>query len=170
MKKKKKEVRVKLYGKGGKLLSKRETIILMNELNRIKAKYEKLTPEVAIKEVVKKNNPFHKYFEWDRKKVVKAYLLARMRNIICCFREQLEEDGRMVERRIMLNCQDSVLGSVYHDREYVMSHEDLRQQKVKQAWHNICYWKTEYNGLMEFKPIFKAMNKVEKTLKKKSIL
>ena len=132
-------------------MSKKETKVLIGELERIKTKYGKLTPEIMVKEATSPRNPLHKYFEWDDTVAAHQYRLQQSRVMIGWIHEEVAgADGETITRRSYLSCNDSLLGKVYMHTSEILNNKDLADQKIREAWNNICYWKKYLSGFKIF--------------------
>lgn len=111
-----------------------EADVVGEELERIRLKTGRLTPDVVVKEARLKKSPIHAAFEWDDTLAGEKYRLHQARNIIRAVRVVTEDDAGE---------------SVSHPQFVHINrgHEDQYYQSAEVAVENVDEFVLAVNGL-----------------------
>lgn len=139
------------------------------ELERIQKKNGGiLTPQIIVEEAKNKKSPIHNYFEWDKDKAHKKFLLHQARMLIGTIEVIVNFNGEEKAIRRYLNVTSESLGEEttrdYMVIEKVLSDKELKNQILEQAIAEIDYWKEKYKIYKELSPIFASIELTKKRI------
>lgn len=105
----------------------------------------------------------HELFEWDDGKAAEEYRLEQARQVIRCTVHLIEDEQPPVRAYVSLQ-DDRKAGNSYRSIEEVLASPKLREALLSQALREANSWQKRYERLNELKPVFRAIQKAEKTI------
>jgi hypothetical protein len=133
------------------------------ELVRKHSKDKLLHPEDIVAYAMNENTALHSKFEWDDGKAGQEYRIWQARQLIKVIVRIIPRTNIPTTVYVSLK-KDRYGEGGYRALVDVLSHEDLRQQLLKDAFDEFEYWKQQYYLVQELIPIFKTAEKVQKRL------
>lgn len=125
-----------------------------------------LKPEDVVKFASDERTALHAEFEWDDAKASAEYRLEQARRVIRVAVTVLPSphSDQPPVRAYVSVCSDRVQpGGGYRALADVMTDDDLRAELVAEAMSEVKRWRRKYERLRELVPIFRAIDRVEKT-------
>lgn len=163
-------VDIVLYGKNGGQIPTDEAHKILESLDRIKEEHGSLTPEYIVQAARPVDHPLHAYFEWNDTIAAQQYRLQQARSIICSIRERVtDKNNGAFTRRYYSSVVTNTTGAAYVQTSYVMTQEDLRQQKIEDGLRRILYWKELTKHFTEFDRVHRAIDETTKELSKQGL-
>jgi hypothetical protein len=142
---------------------------ILKELNLIAKRDGTLRPEAVVDFARNKKTALHKRFTWDNTAAAYQWRLHEARMIIRVSVTVISED--IGECRAFVSLKSDRQADIgYRPMVSILSHEDLREQMLRDALEEIQAFKMKYKGLKELAEVFKAMDKVvvKKSVSKRS--
>lgn len=138
----------------------------LNEVEDIQQK-EGLTAENLVKRAMDKNNPLHELFDWNKDKAAKEYWLQAARILINEIKVVVDSEEIFKYENVSVNV-DGSNARIYETRVNILNNKNLRKQVMMSAWEHVKYWQQKYDNyhFSEFQPIYAAIDKVGKEIKK----
>jgi len=97
------------------------------ELEKIKDKHSKLTPQIIVEEASKHTSKLHKYFEWDDSVAGEKFRIHQARLLMCAIEETVVVNGKANKMRSFFNVVNEEKESVY------VSIKEVSQNKIYKA-------------------------------------
>ena len=143
---------------------------ILNELEQIRKKGKGiLYPESVVVFAEDKNTSLHSHFEWDDSAAGHQWRLQQSRQLITYYFEVLP--GTDVETQVYVSLTSDRYADVnrggYRHLIDVMSDKELREHLLLDSLNEFQLFKRKYFRLKELAPIFEALDKVERVVKKK---
>jgi hypothetical protein len=102
----------------------------------------------------------HGQFTWDDTVAAEAYRLWQARSIIIANVTVKRTDVQPVRAWVSLQDDRAQPGGGYRSLDAVMSHQEMRQQLLRQALADGRRWMSKYRALKELEPVFAALDNV----------
>jgi hypothetical protein len=160
----------------GARLTKRDAVIVGQELEKLNQRHGGLTAEVVVGEASRTRSKLHRFFEWDDDEAAEQWRLHQARVLIKSVRVVLDPDDDEgpreiaafihVRRDVDNDEDDDEEEAVYLTSVEVMSDAKLRRQVLKRALRELESWQRRYNEYEEFAAIFSELDRVRKRIKK----
>ena len=125
-----------------------------------------LKPEDVVSFARDKRTALHAKFEWDDAKASEEYRLWQARQVIRVAVTVLPSphSDQPPIRAYVSVCSDRVQqGGGYRAMADVMTDDELRAELVAEAMSEVKRWRRKYERLRELIPIFRAIDRVEKS-------
>lgn len=123
----------------------------------------KLTPKMVVAFAKPNKSPLHKYFTWENTIAGILWREQEARQLILQVQYKVSEDSSV---NAWVNFKHKKLGGQCYVRlERALSDTDLKKEMLKRALKEADYWKQQYTVLSELKPVFKAIERVKKSLR-----
>jgi hypothetical protein len=121
--------------------------VIGGELERIRTENNgRLMPHAVVEEARKRNNPIHRYFEWNDKTAAEAYRLDQARVLIRII--QIEDtDSDKPPRRAFVSVNDD--GKSYRGLSEVLSSQNLQLAVLVAAEKELRAFEARYNELLD---------------------
>jgi len=141
----------------------------------VRAELERLTrdgilkPEDVVKAAKSPKNPLHPHFEWDDGAAAAEYRLEQARRLIRVFvvMPDAQPNSKPVRAFVSLHA-DRKTGGGYRTLKSVLSDRELYQQMVHDSMVELAQLRKKYERITELKPIWKAVEQVERKVEKKA--
>jgi hypothetical protein len=142
---------------------------LQETIETIIAESGQVTPEDMVVKAAPKESPTHGLYEWDNNAAGHKYRLQQAGGYIRTFEILFEEGAEPVRAfpHVRING-----APAYVPMARALSENDLREQLIAEAKAQAASWARRFEALRtcaEVKPIFSAIEKVAKAVKKKSV-
>lgn len=138
------------------------------ELEKIKEKHGKITPDVVVKEAKKKKSPLHNCFEWDDTVAAAAWRMTQAKYMIRQIEVVItaEEDKPPVRIRAFHSVIEEDQAE-YVTVQQAKDNPDYWEQVMNDAIAAIVSWKTKYANLKGFEDLYSEIEKIVTKKKKK---
>lgn len=126
------------------------------ELERIRSKYNSITPEIVVEESRSVDAVLHNCFEWNDAKAAEAYRARQAQALICNIVVENVED---------VGVEDSIRAFVHVQKDYkpietVVRVKDYRQEMLNNALKELKAFKDKYRALSELNEIFSCVDEL----------
>jgi hypothetical protein len=128
--------------------------VVQRELKRIISTDKVLTPERVLEVASERDNPLHRFFQWDNGKAAQAYRLDQARNLIRIVHVlRVIDDGRKqqpVTVRAIVNVNP---GKGFVTRNEAIGSETIRAAMVERHLRGLENWVRETSDIVELGPL-----------------
>jgi hypothetical protein len=132
------------------------------ELERIQATHNGISPQVVVDESKPKDAILHKCFEWNDTKAAEKYREQQARvliaNIVTVKFEEEQEEIKPV--RAFINVVDCDEPAKYVSLKTALSDENYRKQMYDKALSELKSFQQKYSNLQELADLFKEIEKL----------
>lgn len=141
-----------------------KNVKVIKELNRLSATNGGLLmPEVVVEAAKPKTSPLHKHFEWNNTKAAAQHRLWQARQLISVCVTILPGETEPMQCFSSLST-DRGNGGGYRTTVEVLSNEDMRQQLLQDALHDMNSFQRRYASLRQLAQVFAAIKKTNRRL------
>ena len=124
------------------------------ELERIREKYNSITPKIVVEESRNNDSVLHSCFEWDDSKAAEAYRERQAQHIIA---------NIVVEKVNDVDVSSDVRAFVHIQNDYkpidtVVKVKDYRQELLTNALKDLEAFRSKYKALSELNDLFSCMD------------
>jgi len=142
------------------------------ELERIEARYGKITPSVVVSEAKHKESPMHGQFTWDDTEAAIAHRKWEARRLIGTLEVEIRHTGGGTREinAVLMRAFPNVTngdGHKYVGLAMVQSREDYRQQLVSACMQAGKRWAAQARGYRELAPAVAAIDRTVKKISRK---
>jgi hypothetical protein len=133
------------------------------ELERMQARNNGITPQIVVEESKPKDSTLHKCFEWDDTKAAGKFREQQARvliaNIITVRVEEDQEEIKPVRAFVnVTDCDDEP--SKYISLETALNDENYKKQMIGNALKELKSFQQKYRNLKELGGLFDEINKI----------
>lgn len=126
------------------------------ELERIREKYNSITPKIVVKESRNNDSVLHSCFEWDDSKAAEAYRERQAQSLICNIVVSKVNDTEVQsDVRAFVHIQND-----YKPIETVVKVKDYRQEMLNNAFKELKTFKEKYQSLSELSDLFSYIDTI----------
>jgi hypothetical protein len=131
--------------------------IVGEQIEKLKARFGHITPDMLVKEATKKRSPLHGCFTWDDKKAGVLRRLDEARYLLRMITVEVEtEDDPIVTRAFVSVTEESIYTTI----ESALADDDMRESLLNQAKKELRSFKFKYSQLKELAVVFSAIENV----------
>lgn len=144
------------------LITAKQESALLEEIETIREKNGKVTPELVVEFAKDKKTALHGRFEWDETKAAAAYRIEQARRVLRVF-VKLEdgENGNPVKVRAFISLpSDRKIGNEYRTIEDVLKNPEWRSEMLDMAKKELKSFKEKYRAFSELAGIHEEIDKL----------
>ena len=149
---------MKYKAKRGVPLKREDAQIIGERLERL-MQSGPITNEMVVDDARPEASPIHPYFEWDDETAAEKYRLQQAGYYLRCIEVEVETSEEPVRAFHVVTVDEGIRGYVPLDT--VVSHVELLEQIIAQAFHSLQSWRRQYKQYRELLP---ALASVEQAL------
>jgi len=129
-----------------------------------------LTATNLLERAKEKDNPLHKFFDWNNNKAGEKWRMHQARLLVNEIKVIVEGKEMYAFESVIVNTEtldEEEAERTYKPVNEILDREDLRVQVIRAAINHAEYWKNQYGIYGELKPIVTSIDKTKKSLEKK---
>ena len=116
----------------------KDSVELKIEIQKIKAKYNKITPDLVLKEAKNQKHPLHSYFDWDDDEAAIKWRRHQARMLLDSITQVVIIQGKETKQRSFFNVKErGTQESVYVTVEEAIKIKSYREQLLEQIINHL---------------------------------
>jgi hypothetical protein len=126
-----------------------------------------LTPQDIVSHAKSSTSPLHDFFEWDDTIAAQAWRLQQASYMMRSIHVVIKINERKETTRFLWNVRESPADAddkparVYVSINRVLAEEELREQVIEEALHQLTSWRARYKQYQEFRGVVEAIEALQ---------
>lgn len=149
----------------GSRLDPKKAAVVGQRLERLRKRYEVVTPKAVVEDARSASSPLHSFFEWNNGKAAEKYRLEQARHLIRSVVVTYETPPghkKIKPIRAYVTIKDEDNNQPYRPIHEVLSDAAMHEQLMARALAEANSWHKRYKDLAEFAEVFAALTKVNR--------